>query len=205
MHTSSTVTVLLDKVQEMKAAAAGEAERRGVPTEKKSAKQEARLVLAVHSGTPPMYATLETLLRQLDDYSVFVLEEEFILTLHPMSAEALAGRDPDGARRKHLERWRDGIKFQSFAVEVYEAQWGGQRKLSLFVWRVPLTNRDSPWALTLQAQAIAEAQKQIPVIHRKYARQEFTQKYSRITGLRPAMLESMYTLLTSDTQAPTNG
>ena len=42
-------TVLLDKVQEMKAAAAGEAERRGVPTEKKSAKQEARLVLAVHS------------------------------------------------------------------------------------------------------------------------------------------------------------
>ena len=112
-------TVLLDKVQEMKAAAAGEAERRGVPTEKKSAKQEARLVLAVHSGTPPMYATLETLLRQLDDYSVFVLEEEFILTLHPMSAEALAGRDPDGARRKHLERQSGGVTELSFSLLLW--------------------------------------------------------------------------------------
>eukprot|EP00966_Prymnesium_polylepis_P267098 6170656-Prymnesium_polylepis.1 len=30
------------------------------------------------------------------------------------------------------------MAFESFAVETLEATWGSHRKLSLFVWRVPL-------------------------------------------------------------------
>jgi hypothetical protein len=197
--------VLMAKITEMKAAASGEAERRN-DTQPKSAKPKARLVPPSLSGTPAKYATLEGLLRQMADYSVLTLSEELCLELHPLSAEALAGKDPDGARRKHVERWREGIAFQSFAVEVYTADWGSDRKICLFVWRVPIdaASREMPWSVTLQAQAFAAAEKQIPIIHGRYARQAFTQKFANITGISSAMLGNMYDLLTSDTQATQN-
>jgi hypothetical protein len=195
--------VLAAKVAEMKADAAGAADRRN-STEMKSAKAEARLVPALLAGTPSKYATLEALLRQMSDYSVLALPEELCLELYPLSEAALTGKDPDGARRKHIERWRDGMAFKSFAVELYEAQWGSHRKLSLFIWRVPISaeSRELPMNLTLHAAAVQEAQKQIPIIHGRYARQAFTQKYANIAGLGVGLLDSMYTLLTSDTQAP---
>ena len=87
-----------------------------------------------------------------------------------------------------------------------EATWGSHHKLSLFVWRVPLEAavRELPAALAAQTAAIASVDRQIPDIHSRYARQQFTQQFSQITGVSKGILSHMYALLTSDGSAPGN-
>ena len=129
--------ILCTKADAMRADAASQAARREANATK-SANLAPRLIKPNLVGTPAKYATLEGLLRQMSDYSVLALPEEKILQLHPLSDGAKAGKDPDHARRQHVYRWREEMAFESFAVETLEATWGSHRKLSLFVWRVPL-------------------------------------------------------------------
>ena len=198
-------TMLLTKAGAMRVAAASAAERREVNATK-TAKIKPRLIPPNLTGTPAKYATLEALLRQMSDYSVLALPEEKILQLHPLSDGATVGKDPDHARRQHIYRWREGMSFESFAVEMLEATWGSHRKLSLFIWRVPLdaTAREQPAALAAHAAAIISIERQLPEIHSRYARREFAALYSQVTGISKNMLGSMYALLTSDGSAPLN-
>eukprot|EP00966_Prymnesium_polylepis_P320357 7376731-Prymnesium_polylepis.1 len=196
-------TILLAKVKAMKADATSAAERREA-NESKSAELTPDLVKPNLTGTPAQYATVEALLRHMSDYSVLVLPEEKILELHPLSDKAKVGSDLEQSKRVHVHRWRKGMVFESFAVQTLAATWGSQRKLSFFVWRVPLdaTAREQPDALAAHLAAIRSVERQLPEIHGRYARQQFAQQYSQITGLSKGMLYNMRALLTSDGSAP---
>eukprot|EP00966_Prymnesium_polylepis_P029930 695403-Prymnesium_polylepis.1 len=95
------------------------------------------------------------------------------------------------------------MAFGSFAVEILEATWGSQRKLSFFIWRVPIDEaaRSAPASRALQAAAITLVDHQLPIIKGRYARQQFLSDYSSITGLGKGMLGYFYDLLSSDGQA----
>ena len=198
-------TMLLAKADAMRGNAASQAERRDANMTK-SPNLKPQLIQPNLVGTPAKYAALERLLRPMSDYSVLALPEEKILQLHPLSDGAKAGKDPDNARRQHVWRWREEMAFESFAVETLEATWGSHRELSLFVWRVPLdaTAREQPTALTAHLKAVRSVERQLPEIHGRYARKQFLEQYSQVTGLSKSMVSHMYMyeLLTSDGSAP---
>lgn len=140
------------------------------------------------------------------DYEVLTLPEEECLKLYPPSDAAKAGKDPDANRRKHVQRWRENMSFQSFAVETMTAIWGSQLKLIYFIWRVPIdeTARNAPTARASQVAAIAHIERQLPIIRGRWSRQQFLSEYSSITGLGKGMLSNIYDLLSSDGQAVSN-
>jgi hypothetical protein len=196
-------SLLHSKVEAMKADATSQAERRNANVTK-SARMKPSFVPPSLEGTAPKYAALEALLLPMDDYAVLALPEEECLKLAPLSDEAASGKDPDANRRKHLERWRKDMAFETFAIETIEATWGSQRKLSLFVWRAPIDVmvRTSPACMAKHDAAVAHIERQLVVICGRYARQQFVSEYSSITGLSKPMLRNMHALLSSDGQAP---
>eukprot|EP00966_Prymnesium_polylepis_P108016 2501426-Prymnesium_polylepis.1 len=96
----------------MKADATSQAERREANKDK-PADLAPKFIELSRSGTAPKYAALETLLLGMADYEVLSLAEEDCLKLHPLSAEAVAGKNPDANRRKHVKRWRKEMAFGS--------------------------------------------------------------------------------------------
>ena len=90
-------TLLLAKVQVMKAAATSEAERREVNADKPADLKPSFLAPNL-TGTAPKYATLEALLMPMRDCEVLSLPEKECLKLHPPSDAAMAGKDLNANR-----------------------------------------------------------------------------------------------------------
>jgi hypothetical protein len=99
-----------------------------------SADIKPRIIEPCEAGTIKRYASLESKLLAMGDYEIMELTEEMIKSFHPLSEEARS----DSAIRSHYERYRNNLCFHSVAIKMFPATFGSQRKMMLFLWKVPL-------------------------------------------------------------------
>mmetsp|Transcript_37677 Transcript_37677/g.112456 ORF Transcript_37677/g.112456 Transcript_37677/m.112456 type:complete len:1111 (-) Transcript_37677:584-3916(-) len=151
---------------------------------------------ACEAGTIERYTSLEAELLELAEYEIYELTEEAIALLHPPSDEA---RNNASSLRSHFQRYRDNIRFHSIAIKKYPVTFGGDKKLMLFLWRVPKEPSDR--ADADNDRTVMEVKNRLPVIHSRAVRREFTERFSHAV-VSPSVLRQMYTLLTCDGSAP---
>ena len=146
------------------------------------------------AGTIPRYELLERMLLEKDDYEIVELTEEMILSLHPPSEKAL--KNPD-TLRKHYQIYRDNIIFHSIVVKKFPATFGSQRKLMLFLWKIPLEGRTE----ADNDRTVQLVSKRLPEIHTRETYREFSERFSHAVVTK-GELRSIYSLLTCDGSAP---
>ena len=151
---------------------------------------------ACEAGTIERYTSLEDELLELAEYKIYELTEEAIALLHPPSDQV---RNNPSSLRSHFQRYRDNIRFHSIAIKKYPVTFGGDKKLMLFLWRVPKEPSDR--ADADNDRTVMEVKNRLPVIHSRAVRREFTERFSHAV-VSPSVLRQMYTLLTCDGSAP---
>jgi hypothetical protein len=187
--------VLMLKYNRMRAAAVAEAERHADPTPR-TGNIEPETIESCEAGTIARYESLERVLLGMENYEVMELTEEMITSFYPPSEKALKN---ESTLRTHYQFYRDNIIFHSIAVKKFPATFGSQRKLMLFLWKVPIDPDDR-----LEAdndRTVQLVSKRLPEIHSRTIRREFVERYSHAVVTK-GVLRDMYKLLTSDGSAP---
>ncbi|CAB4024057.1 Hypothetical predicted protein [Paramuricea clavata] len=135
---------------------------------------------------PSLLIELESLLREKDNFLFIVLED-------------VCPTDP---RRKY--DYLQALKSCGLAVKAAMLTYRLSNNIgnTNCVWKVPGQDPDS---LCQSQQTIEIVKKQIPTFHTRAMRQSLMQKYGRVApNKKPAVLRSLYRVLTDDSSAATN-